>query len=133
MPWKILDKRRNENTISEGRETNKTKPQAQILFLCLNQQKKNSFQRLLSSTPWNKLAIIYNSKKRKCVTFTNTFAFCLIYLVVECACLSERSDNTCIKTSTHLTANNTNFIKKLLKKSIICYNVIVYKEILWIK
>jgi len=37
----------------------KAKPQTQISFLCLNLQKENSFQRLLSSTPWNKLADIY--------------------------------------------------------------------------
>ena len=63
---------------TKGGETLQQSTKAQISFLCLNQQKKNSFQRLLSSTPWNKLAITYNSKKRKCVTFTNTFAFCLI-------------------------------------------------------
>ena len=45
-----------------------------------------------------------NNKKRKCVTFTNTFAFAFIYSVVACACLSERSDDTCIKTSTRLSA-----------------------------
>ena len=66
-------------------------------FSVLTNKKKNSFQRLLSSTPWNKLAIIYNSKKRKCVTFTNTFAFCLLEFSLQtCACLSERSENTCI-------------------------------------
>jgi len=32
--------------------------------------------------------------------------FAFIYSVVECACLSERSDDTCIKTSTRLKAIN---------------------------
>ena len=46
-------------------------------FSVLTTKKEKTLQRLLSSTPWNKLGITYNSKKRKCVTFTNTFAFCL--------------------------------------------------------
>ena len=59
-------------------EKRKNKMRKYKYRFCLNQQKEKSFQRLLSSIPWNKLAVTYNSKKRKCVTFTNTFAFCLL-------------------------------------------------------
>ena len=89
--------RRNENIISKGKEAKKKK--AFYLLLCLSQQKgKNSFQRLMSSTPWNKLAT-YTAKSGDALRSASTPLFvCIkIDLVVRaCACLAERSDATCM-------------------------------------
>ena len=41
----------------------------------LASKKENSFQRLLSSTPWNKLAITYNNKKAKVCYVHQHFRF----------------------------------------------------------
>ena len=47
--------------------------------------------------------------------------FDFIYLVVECACLLEQSESTCIKTSTHLSA--------ILNYSVFCFLCILVQLI----
>ena len=60
-------------------------------FSVLTSKKKNSFQRLLSSTPWNKLADIYTAKSESVLRSPTLSLFVYFNLVYRCVlvCSSE--------------------------------------------
>jgi len=51
--------------------------------------------------------------------------FAFIYLVVECACLVERSDDTCIKTSTRVSAKIKNIFSKFMIQIFKLYAILI--------
>ena len=100
MPWKVLDKRRNENTISKDRETQNKKRKHKYCFSVLTSKKEKSFQRLLSSTPWNKLAIVYTAKSES-VLHSPTLSLFVCFNLVYRRVLFCRSEATTLVYDKH--------------------------------
>ena len=97
-------------------------------FSALTSKKKNSFQRLLSSTPWNKLAIRYIAKSESVLRLPH-FRFCLLYLVFG-VCLSVRARRETLVYNKH--PANYHYNVFYLSLTIFFLNAIIAKNMLTI-
>jgi len=111
MSWKVLDKRRNENTIAKGRETQNKVRKHKYCFSVLTSKKENSFQRLLSSTPRNKLPITYKAKSESVLCSPTLSLFVCFNLVYWCMLVCRSEATTLVSRQAHATVPNLNFIE----------------------